>query len=204
MALSALLDGAFKGLLPVRLSVVRYVVLLRFGFHDLRTVLTVERLEDGAVWCREQLPPHAGVTWWPDGRVKSESHQGAEWSSYRSPLTGAGGLQAIHSISGSRLLDPALPAYDLDLDRGATIQLSGDDVLAEPHQVALQIVAVPRGEQPRHRETVGDRRIDEGQPDLWVVLHSLAGEPPDRVAAVLKPRHSPPPVWISAKRPFGS
>lgn len=111
-------------------------------------------------------------------------------------------VQTIHSISGARLLDPALPAYDSDLDRGATVQLSGDDVLADPDRVALHIVAVPRGEQPPHRETVGDRRIDEGRPDLWVVLGRLADEPPDRVAAVLKPRHWPPPIAIHAKRPF--
>jgi hypothetical protein len=177
-------------------------VLLRFGFHDLRTVVTVERLEDGAVYCREHVPPHGGVTWWPDGSVKSQGHQGAEWSSRRSPLTEDGVVQTIYSISGSRLLDPPPPAYDWDLDRGATVQLSGDDVLADPQRVALHVVAVSPGEQPPHRETVGDRRIDEGQPDLWVVLGRLAGEPPDRVAAVLKPRRWPPPLAIHAKRPF--
>jgi hypothetical protein len=181
---------------------VRYLVLLRYGLRDLRSALTVERLADGGISCWEPWPPHAGVTWRFDGRAESTNEVAKCWRSYRLPLADLGGPLVAYSVLGPRLLDPGVPAYDWALDRGATVQLDGHEVLDRPHLVALQIVAVPHTQQPRHRETVGDRRFHEGQPDLWVVLYRLRAEPPDRVAAALRPNRWPPPLELHAHRPF--
>jgi len=72
--------------------------------------------------------------------------------------------------------------YESDL-QGATVQVSAHAVLEEPHRVALQLVLVPRGQQPYHRETVGDRRIEEGDPDIWIVLARFGDEPTERLVA---------------------
>jgi len=172
---------------------VRYLVLLRHGLRNLRCAVGVERLADGGISCWEEWPPHAGVTWRFDGRTQSTSESARGWDSYRLPLADLASPLVTYSVPGTRLLDPALPEYDWPLHQGATVQIDGDEILAYPHLVALQIVAVPHTQQPPHRETVGDRRIDEGQPDLWVVLNRLGTEPPDRVAAAARPRRWPPP-----------
>jgi hypothetical protein len=57
---------------------------------------------------------------------------------------------------------------------------------------------VPRGEEPHHRETVGDRRFDDGNPDLWIVL-DRRGEDPAGVAAVQHVLRWPPPIRAEAK-----
>jgi hypothetical protein len=183
---------------------VRYVVLLRYGLRDLRSAVAVERLTDGSISCWEQRPPHAGVTWRFDGSAQSTSEGASSWSSYRLPLGDLGGPLVTFSVPGPRLLDPGVPAYDSALHRGATVQLDGEEILDHPHLVALQIVAVPHTQLPRHRETVGDRCIDRGRPDLWVVLNRLGTEPPDRVAAALGRHRWPPPLVLHAKRPFDS
>ena len=140
--------------------------------------LTVERLADG-ISCWEKLPPHTGTTWRPSAEALIDS-------------------QVIYSVPGPRLVHQAAWAYDSGLDRGATIQIDGEEVRNQPGLVALQVVAVPHGQQPHHRETIGDRRIDEGEPDLWVVLHRFGIEPPGRVAAALRPHRWPPSLRVHA------
>jgi hypothetical protein len=143
------------------------------------------------------------VTWRFDGRAESRSEAAAGWSSYSLPLADLAGPLVTFSVPGKRLLDPAVAEYDWDLDRGATVQVDGDEILNYPHRVALQIVAVPHSQQPPHCETVGDRRFDEGQPDLWVVLNRPGTEPPEAVAAALRPpRRWSPTLEVHAKRPF--
>src|SRR5262245_62080018 len=136
----------------------RYVVLLRYGLRDLRSAIAVERLTDGGISCSELWPPHSGVTWRFDGHTRSTSGEAKGWSSYRLPLADLGGPLVAYSVPGTRLLEAG--AYDRVSHRGATVQIDGDEVRDYPHLVALQIVAVPHKEQPRFRETVGDRCID--------------------------------------------
>ena len=140
--------------------------------------LTLERLADG-ISCWEKLPPHAGTTWRPSLEGLTDPH-------------------VIYSVPGPRLVHQAAWAYDSGIDRGATIQIDGEEVRDEPGLVALEVVAVPHGQAPPHRETIGDRRVDEGEPDLWVVLHRLGIEPPGLVAAALRPHRWPPPLWVHA------
>jgi hypothetical protein len=158
---------------------VRYVVLMRYGFGAFRAVLKIDRSQEGHVQCWETVEPFGGTTW--------------------SPLAAVREPRVVYSLPGPKLLDARLPAYASEIDLGATVQISAHAVIEEPHRVALQLVLVPRGEQPFHRETVGDRRIDDGDPDLWVVLDRRGDDPPDRVAAVQRVRRWPPPLGAQAK-----
>lgn len=97
-----------------------------------------------------------------------------------------------YSIPGPRLLDDRVLPCVPDIHQGATVQISAHAVLEEPNRVELQLVLVPRGEQPYHRETVGDRRIDGGDPDIWVVLARFGDEPAGRLVAQRNPRWRPP------------
>lgn len=179
-------------------SAMRYVVLLRYGFRRLYPVLRVARSQEGHISCFEAAEPRAGMTWWMDGRFRLTTESDTERVGQR-PTPGA--LREPHvaySIPGPRLLDPRLPPYDSDIDRGATIQVSGHAVLEEPHRVALQLVLVPRGEEPYHRETVGDRLIEEGEPDIWIVLARFGDEPAERLVANRVLRW-PPPLRTEAR-----
>jgi hypothetical protein len=178
---------------------VRYVVLLRYGFRDLWTVLQVERAPDGTVTCWEAAAPRSGMAWSVDGRFRSITDAAAERETLRTPLIAVREPQVAYSIPGVRLLDGRVPRYDHDLDRGATVQVSGYAVLEEPDRVALQLVLVPQRDEPHHRETVGDRLIDRGVPDLWVVLNR-PGDEPAQVAAVRRILRWPPPLQAEAGR----
>ena len=153
------------------------MVLLRYGNHRLQTAVKVRREQDGEISCVEPSAPFAGATWRGDA------------SSITQPLV-------AYSIAGRRLLDETMfPRYDSIVDRGATIQVDGEDVLEASERVALQVVLVPHGEQPPHRETVGDRRIDDGEPDIWVVLDRWGDDLPGRLAVAQGiPRRPPPPL----------
>jgi len=177
------------------------VVLLRYGLRELRTVLQVDRAPDGTVSCWEAVEPHSGIAWSPDGRFRWTSHTGVESEIHRTPLAAVREPQVAFSIPGGRLLDARVPPYDHELELGATVQVSGHAVLDEPHRVALQLVLVPQGEEPYHRETVGDRRIDEGIPDLWVVLDRAGDDGPARMAAVQRVLRWPPPLQAETELP---
>jgi hypothetical protein len=176
------------------LRAVRYVVLLRYGLRELRAVLKVDRSREGHIRCWETVEPFTGMTWWMDGHFQRTTETGAEGESHRVPLPAISEPQIAYSIPGPKLLDARVPAYASDIDQGATVQVSAHAVLEEPDRVALQLVLVPPGEQPYHRETVGDRRIDVGTPDIWVVLDRVGDEPPGRVAAVQRIPRWPPPL----------
>jgi hypothetical protein len=156
-------------------------------------VLRVSRSEDGEISCREAASPLAGMTWSADGSFRLTTATGAEHASQRRPLVEIDQPLVAYSIPGPKLLDENLALYEVGWDVGATVQVSGHAVAEEPHRVQLQLILVPRGDQPYHRETVGDRRIDDGQPDLWVVL-DRAGDDPLRRAAAARPviRRFPP------------
>jgi hypothetical protein len=47
---------------------------------------------------------------------------------------------------------------------GATVQVDAGAVLEEPHRAELHLLLTPRGCVPEHRETVGDRSIEDGEP----------------------------------------
>jgi hypothetical protein len=173
----------------------RYAVLLRYGLWRLHTVLKVNRSQDGEISCVEPLEPFAGMTWYTDGRFRV----GADWESQRQPLAALSEPRVAYRIPGTRLLDERLPCYAHDLDDGATVQVSAHAVLEEPNRVELQLVLVPRGQEPYHRETVGDRRIEDGQPDIWVVLARSGDEPPDRVAVANRILRWPPPLRAQAR-----
>src|SRR5207247_8261549 len=158
-----------------------YVVLLRYGLSRLHVVLRVSRSQDGQLSCVEARNPGAGMTWAPDGRFLLTDDTGAKHEGQRRPPASISEPLVAYSIPGPKLLDEDIPLYAPDVDEGATVQISAHAVLEEPHRVALQLVLVPRGEEPYHRETVGDRRIDNGEPDLWVVLDRSGDEPPGRV-----------------------
>ena len=145
--------------------------------------LAVERLADG-ISCWEKLPPHIGATWRPSPEGLTDP-------------------QVIYSVPGPRLVHQPAWAYDSEVDRGATIQIDGEEVRDEPGLVALQVVAVPHGQELSHRETIGDRRIDEGDPDLWVVLHRLGIEPSGLVVAALRPHRWPPLLWVHGEGKVG-
>ena len=148
----------------------RYVVLLRCGLWRLRVVMKVRRETDGSVSCAGGTAPFAGITW----RMDALEHP-----------------YVAFSIPGPELLDESLFRYDNCVDMGATVQVSAHAVLEEPHRVALQLVMVPRGQEPYHRETVGDRRIDDGDPAMWVVLARLGEDPAERLATPRIPRWPP-------------
>jgi hypothetical protein len=155
----------------------RYVVLLRYGLWRLRVVMKVLREADGSVWCAAGTAPFAGVTW----------RMGTLDQPY-----------VAFSIPGPELLDERLYTYDSIADKGATVQVSAYAVLEEPHRVALQLVMVPRGQEPYHRETVGDRRIDDGDPAMWVVLARSGEDPGERLAAQ-RIRRWPPPLRVAIR-----
>ena len=178
-----------------KLRPVRYVVLLRYGLGEFRSVLKIERSPGGDVRCRETVEPFRGMAWWTDGRFDWNTDAGQEHHSRREPLTEVREPRVAYNVPGPKLLDARVPEYASDIDQGATVQISAHAVMEEPHRVALQLVLVPRGEQPYHRETVGDRRIDDGDPDLWVVLNRRGDDHSDRLAAAL-----PVPRWPPALR----
>ncbi len=103
-----------------------------------------------------------------------------------------------YSIPGWRLLDDTLPPYTSDIE-GATVQINAHAVLEEPHRVALQLVLVPPGQEPYHRETVGDRRIENGDPAMWIVLARQGDEPAERLVASRVLRW-PPPLRASVRQ----
>jgi hypothetical protein len=138
------------------------------------------------------------MTWSVDGSFAWASDTTGERRSHREPLSQIREPQVAYSVPGPKLLDARVPEYASDIDQGATIQISAHAVLEEPHRVALQLVLVPRGEQPYHRETVGDRRFDDGNPDLWIVL-DRRGEDPSGIAAVQHVLRWPPPIRAEVK-----
>jgi len=192
---SALLDGA-------RLSScyprpMRYVVLLRYGLREFHVALTVGRSHDGDISCTEPLRQEhrAGMTWSPNGLYCLTTDRGGQLNTQRTPLASLKEPEVAYSIPGLKLVDGGLPPYAYDVDHGATVQISGHAVVEEPHRVALQLVLVPRGQEPYHRETVGDRRIDDGEPTMWIVLTRSGGEPAERLVANRVLRW-PPPVRV--------
>jgi len=170
----------------------QYVVLLRYGLWRLYPVLRVSRHENGEIRCAEARAPHPGMTWHPDGRFRLTDDAGVAQESERRTLASIDQPLVAYSMPGPRLLDESLTLYDRGLDSGATVQLSAHAVLEEPTRVELQLVLVRRGDEPYHRETVGDRRIDDGQPDIWVVLATAGDPPPLRVAAAQPVLRWPP------------
>jgi hypothetical protein len=180
------------------LSPVRFVVLLRYGFGEFRSVLKVDRSEEGHIRCWETVEPFAGMTWLMDGSFERSSDADGRYHSHREPLTEVREPRVAYSIPGPKLLDARVPEYGSDIDQGATVQISAHAVLEEPHRVALQLILVPRGEEPYHRETVGDRRFDDGNPDLWIVLDRGSDDPSD-IAAVKHVPRWPPPLRAEAK-----
>jgi hypothetical protein len=178
---------------------VRYVVLLRYGLRDLRPVLKIDRSQEGHIRCWETVEPFMGMAWSMDGRFEWTSDAGGEHHSHREPPPAVREPRVAYSVPGAKLLDARVPAYASDIDQGATVQISAHAVLEEPQHVALQLILVPRGEEPYHRETVGDRRIDDGDPDLWVVLDRRGDDPPGRPAAVHRVLRWPPPLRAQAK-----
>jgi hypothetical protein len=177
----------------------RYVVLLRYGLWRLYPVLRVTRGENGEISCAEIRTPGAGMTWHPDGRFQLTNDNGILQHSQRRALASIDQPLVAYSIPGPQLLDETLPHYAHDVDVGATVQVSAHAVLEEPKRVALQLVLVPRGDEPHHRETVGDRRIDDGEPDIWVVLATSGEGPPGRVAAAQPVLPWPPPLRTQAR-----
>jgi hypothetical protein len=139
------------------------------------------------------------MTWHPDGRFQLTAHNGIERWDVRRPLASIDQPLVAYSIAGPSLLDETIPHYSSDIDVGATVQLDAHAVLEEPAQVALHLILVKHGEEPYHRETVGDRRIDDGQPDIWVVLDRSGDEPPRRVAVAQRILRWPPPIRAQAK-----
>jgi hypothetical protein len=99
-----------------------------------------------------------------------------------------------YSVPGPTLLSETVPRYAPDVDPGATVRISAHAVLDEPHRVALELVLVAHGNEPHHRETVGDRLIDSGDPDIWIVLTRAGDEPPERLVAAQRVLRWPPPV----------
>jgi len=176
----------------------RYLVLMRYGLGYLKLALVVDRAEDGEVSCVEPLEQQrgTGMRWLRDGRFFLASGA-TETKDQRAPLASLKQPQVAYSIPGPRLINERIPFYSSDM-KGATVQISADAVLEEPHRVALQLVLVPRGEEPYHRETVGDRRIDDGDPDMWVVLDRDGHEGVARAAA-LRVLRWPPPLRTSAR-----
>jgi hypothetical protein len=170
----------------------QYVVLLRYGLWSLHAVLKLSRAQDGSISCIETLEPFGGMTWWTDGRYRLTSGTSTEPVSQRVPLASLSEAHVAYSMPGPRLLDERVPGYASGIDQGATVQVSAHAVLEEPDRVELQLVLVPRGQEPYHRETVGDRRIDDGDPDIWIVLARFGDEPAERLVARRILRWPPP------------
>lgn len=167
------------------LALMHYVVLLRYGLWERHVALTVRRSQDGTVSCTEPLRQRylPGMTWLPSGLYRLTTDTSTDTTVQRTPFASLKEPEVAYSIPGARLLDGSLPLYAYDVHSGATIQVSGHAVLEEPHRVALQLVLVPRGQEPYHRETVGDRRIDDGEPTIWVVLTRSGDDPAERLVA---------------------
>jgi hypothetical protein len=138
------------------------------------------------------------MTWCTDGRYRLNTDLNIQPLRQRVPLAAVNEPHVAYSIPGPRLLDQRVPPYASDVDSGATVQVSGHAVLEEPDRVALQLVLVPRGQQPYHRETVGDRRIDDGDPDIWIVLARVGDEPAERLVAKRILRW-PPPLRVEGR-----
>ena len=170
----------------------QYVVLLRYGLWRFHAVLTLSRAQEGHISCVETFEPFGGMTWSADGRYRLTTGTSNERVSQRVPIASLSEPQVAYSIPGPRLLDAEVPPYESDFHLGATIQISAHAVLEEPDRVELQLVLVPRGEEPYHRETVGDRRIDDGNPDIWIVLARFGDEPAGRLVANRILRWPPP------------
>jgi hypothetical protein len=169
----------------------RYLVLLRHGLWRLKLALIVDRSQE-EVSCVEPMEQQqgAGMRWLTDGRFWLACGT-SELAGQRTPHSSIGAPEVAYGIPGRRLLNDHLPPYSSDM-QGATVQISAHAVLEEPHRVALQLVLVPRGQEPYHRETVGDRRIDENDPALWIVLDRDGEEPTERMAASRVLRWPPP------------
>ena len=189
-------------MLTLLCCVVRYLVLLRYGFWGLRAVMRVERAQDGSIRCSEVLDGRHSATWWRDGHFRATTVAGQELHLHRRPHPELTTPQVLYSIPGSRLIDPMVPPYDGDLGEGATVQMSAHAVLDQPHRVSLALVLVPTGEQPQHCESVGDRRIDQGVPDLWVQLTRTPDDPPGLVVAALRVLRWPPPLQAHEAPPY--
>lgn len=170
----------------------RYLVLMRYGMGRLHLALIVDRSEVGEVSCVEPMEQEqgAGMRWLMDGRFWLARGE-RELKAQRTPLAKLTQPEIAYDIPGPRLVNDRSPLYDRDM-RGATVQISAHAVLEEPDRVALQLILVPQGQEPYHRETVGDRRIDEGDPAMWIVLDRNGDEPPERVAATRVLRWPPP------------
>jgi hypothetical protein len=160
----------------------------------LKLALIVDRSEDGEVSCVEPLEQEqgSGMRWLPDGSYWLGS--GArELKGQRTPLARVSQPEVAYSIPGPRLVSGRLPSYSRDpYVYGATVQISAHAVLEEPNRVALQLVLVAPGQEPYHRETVGDRRIDDGHPNVWIVLDRDGDEPTERLVANRVLRWPPP------------
>jgi hypothetical protein len=164
--------------------------------------MKVERGADGTITCSETTGAHRKVTCWQDGRCLETSNTGRPRESIGVSFVALREPRVAFAIPGERLVDTTVPSYDWELDHGATVQVCASEVLAQPHRVALQLVLVPRGQEPPHHETVGDRRIDEGVPDLWIVLDLPPEPPPRRLAAVQRLPHLPKPLHVRTEPPY--
>lgn len=183
------------------LRAMRYVILMRYGLRVLHVALTASRSHDGDISCAEPVrqPGSAGMTWRSNGLYCLTTDTGAELRAQRTPLASLKEPEVAYSIPGPRLLDGLPPLYASDLDVAATVQVSAHAVLEEPERVTLQLVLVPRGQAPAHRETVGDRRFDDGEPTMWIVLARSGDDPAERLVANRILRW-PPPLRV-AQRP---
>src|SRR5271169_4497234 len=118
------------------------------------------------------------MTWWRDGRYRLTTTTGATLKAGRAPLARLGTPELAYRVPGWALLEEGLPHHTPEM-RGATVQLAAEDVAREPDVLELQLLLIPRGHVPEHRESMGDRVIEEGDPSIWVRLAPLgdAGAP---------------------------
>jgi hypothetical protein len=176
------------------LALMRYIVLLRYGLWEWQVALTVSRSQDGDISSTEPLRQRyaAGMMWSANGLYRLTTDTSTDTKEQRAPLTSLREPEIAYSIPGVRLLDGSLPPYEYDAHSGATVQVSAHAVLEEPHRVALQLVLVPKGQEPYHRDAVGDRRIDDGEPTMWVVLTRSGDDPAERLVANRALRWPPP------------
>jgi hypothetical protein len=137
---------------------------------DVHTVaLRLSRSAQGHISCMETLPgqrpnqPAAGMTWWMDGRYRLTTETGDRLKTHRMPLTRLKAPELAYRMPGWALVDRSLPHYTPEM-RGATVQVAAEAVLEEPDRVELQLLLTPRGHVPEHRETIGDRAIEDGDP----------------------------------------
>jgi hypothetical protein len=169
---------------------------MREVFAPRYVVMKISRSPQGDISCGETVHGWAGMTWRVDGGFSLTTDTRAEFRGNRTPLRSLKEPEVAYSMAGRRLLDDGFP-YERDL-QGATVQISAQAVIEEPDHVALQLVLVPRNHEPYHRETVGDRRIDDGEPDIWIVLARFGDEPAERLAAARVLRW-PPPLRAAAR-----